>query len=172
MKHIHRSPYRLVIATICMLFMGLSPTVPVQAAVPPIIAELTATDDARTQAGSPDVNFGSGFLHFITLNGHRVFTRTAPAHTIFITEHGFEPAVLRAPAGSVIEWVNLSLGEHTTTNAQWDSGVLEPGQSYRFTVAKAGSVSYADAANPANTATIIVEERPTGRKIFLPLSSR
>ncbi|MFP4438105.1 MAG: DNRLRE domain-containing protein, partial [Chloroflexaceae bacterium] len=37
--------------------------------------DLSATDDARTQLESPDANFASDALRFITLNGHFVFVK-------------------------------------------------------------------------------------------------
>jgi plastocyanin len=46
-----------------------------RAAPAPVTLELIAIDDARIQAGSPDVSFPGGFLYFITLNGHLVFTK-------------------------------------------------------------------------------------------------
>lgn len=55
MEHTHRPKDRLmiVIAVVFMLLAALLPTARVQAAAPPIIATLEATDDARTQQGSP-----------------------------------------------------------------------------------------------------------------------
>ena len=52
--------------------LGVSNT---QAATIPTTVELITTGDARIQVGSPNVNFGSGYLHFLTLNGHFAFTQ-------------------------------------------------------------------------------------------------
>jgi plastocyanin len=92
----------------------------------------------------------------------------AATHTIYVTEHGFEPATLKVAPGSIIEWVNVDLGEHTTTNATWDSGVLSAGQSYKFKLSAQGTYTYADDTNPENTAVIVVE----GYRVYLPLILR
>jgi len=94
-------------------------------------------------------------------------TATA-TYTVFITENGFEPAVLKVAPGSSIEWVNVDLAEHTTKNTTWDSGVLSAGQSYRFKVNATGTYAYADDANPENTAIVIVD----GYRLYLPLIVR
>lgn len=88
-----------------------------------------------------------------------------PTHTIYVTENGFVPAVLRVQPGSVIEWVNVDLTEHSANGQGWDSGALDAGASYRTRMSTSGSFSYQDAANPLNTATIIVGSG----KVFLPL---
>jgi plastocyanin len=92
----------------------------------------------------------------------------AATHTIYVTEHGFEPATLKVAPGSIIEWVNVDLAEHTTTNAMWDSGVLSAGQRYQFQLNAQGTQTYADAANPENSAVIVVE----GYRLYLPLVLR
>jgi plastocyanin len=88
--------------------------------------------------------------------------------TIHITDNGFDPAILTVPPGSIIEWINASLNEHTATGISGDSGALSSGQSYRTRLDTPGNHSYTDNANPLNTATIIVEES----RIFLPIVIR
>lgn len=92
----------------------------------------------------------------------------APSTTILATANGFEPAYVKVAPGSVVEWVNVDLAEHTTTNATWDSGVLGAGQSYKFQLMTQGTYTYADATNPENTAVIVVE----GYRLYLPLVLR
>jgi plastocyanin len=89
-------------------------------------------------------------------------------HTIYVTERGFEPTTLKVAPGGIIEWVNVDLAEHTTTNATWDSGVLSAGQSYRFKLTTQGTYAYTDATNPENIAVIIVD----GYRLYLPLIVR
>lgn len=96
----------------------------------------------------------------------------APTHRIYLTATGFSPAVLRAPTGSVIEWVNLSLNERSVTGGAWDSGALEPGQSYRTTLNAPGSSNYTDPTSSGSTATIVAEARTTFNRLYLPLASR
>jgi plastocyanin len=91
-----------------------------------------------------------------------------PSHTIYVTANGFQPSILRVSRGSLIEWVNVDLDEHNMSSSGWDSGALAAGQIYRLTMNNIGSISYQDAANPLNTATIIVDNG----KVFLPLVGR
>ena len=92
----------------------------------------------------------------------------AATHVIYITERGFEPAVLKVTPGSIVEWVNVDLAEHTTNNATWDSGALSAGESYKFQLTAQGAYTYADKANPENSGVIIVE----GYRLYLPLLLR
>ncbi len=84
------------------------------------------------------------------------------------------PAVLTVQPGSVIEWVNLDLTDHSATGDGWDSGVLNVGAGYRVRLDSSGSYNYQDTTNPRNTATIIVggDGAATDGKLFLPLIAR
>ncbi|MFP4436551.1 MAG: hypothetical protein ACLFVO_04830, partial [Chloroflexaceae bacterium] len=98
----------------------------------------------------------------------------AVTHTIYVTANGFVPAVLTVQPGSIIEWVNLDLTDHSATGDGWDSGVLNVGAGYRVRLDSNGSYSYQDTTNPRNTATIIVggDGAATDGKLFLPLIAR
>ncbi|MDQ3248574.1 MAG: carboxypeptidase regulatory-like domain-containing protein, partial [Chloroflexota bacterium] len=99
----------------------------------------------------------------------------AATHTILITENGFEPALLTVPPGSVIEWVNISLLEHSATQASsWDSGLLAMGDSYKVRLDSQGTYSYADDTDGLNQATIVVAGGGTSgaKQVFLPLVNR
>lgn len=99
----------------------------------------------------------------------------AATQQVFITESGFQPAVLNAQPGDVIEFVNVDLVEHSTTGSAWDSGVLTPGQSYKVQVTTNGSFSYGDATGSLAAGTVIVADRslaPTENAVYLPLVQR
>jgi hypothetical protein len=91
-----------------------------------------------------------------------------PDLTIYVSENGFTPALASVAPGSLIEWVNLDLEEHSASGPGWDSGALVPGERFRLRLDRAGSYSYADGGNPAATALIEVQ----GGGIFLPLVAR
>ncbi len=93
---------------------------------------------------------------------------TTATITVLITANGFEPAYVKVAPGSVVEWVNVDLAEHTTTNTTWDSGALGAGHSYKFQLMAQGTYTYVDAANPENSAVIVVE----GYRLYLPLIVR
>ncbi|HHY56243.1 MAG TPA: hypothetical protein GYA08_12490 [Chloroflexi bacterium] len=103
-------------------------------------------------------------------------------HIIQVTEYGFEPAYLTVAPGDVVEWVNMAADGHTATStkdvssatvgaASFDSGLLLAGERYQFYFDSAGTFTYFDAVNPANTATIVVSDAASV-KVFLPAITR
>jgi len=99
----------------------------------------------------------------------------AATQQIVITENGFQPAVLAAKPGDVIEFVNLDLAEHSAAGSTWDSGILAPGQSYKVKVTTKGAFSYADSTGSLAAGTILVDDSsvtPTANAVYLPLVQR
>ena len=103
---------------------------------------------------------------------------TTADYVVEIGPDGFEPALLTVLPGSVIEWVNLDIAEHTSISTDpglagpgtlvsggWDSGALGSGQRYSRQFNDQGTFSYADQANPANTGQVVVVSLP----VYLPL---
>lgn len=94
----------------------------------------------------------------------------ATTQIVYITANGFSPAVVTVAPGSVVEFVNLDTSDHSASGAQWDSGVLGIGDSYKFKLSTAGSFSYSDGADASSTATITVGDVPQAtQKVFLPV---
>ncbi len=114
-------------------------------------------------------------------------------YVISVGPNGFDPAVLTVPAGSIIEWVNVDSGEHTSTSftlnptasraeanaptfapmASWDSGLLAGGESYKHQLDTVDTYTYADGASPIHQATIIVTQaQPAQNLVYLPLVRR
>ena len=81
----------------------------------------------------------------------------------------FDPPVATIPAGGVIKFVNNDQSKHTFTagtSASWmgnifDSGLLEPGQSYTTPELEVGEYPYFDMIHPWMTGLIVVEETHT-----------
>lgn len=94
----------------------------------------------------------------------------AASHTVFITAAGFEPALLQVPAGSVVEWVNLDMAEHSVSGAGLASGALAPGQSFKARLGAGGTFAIADDADPAGGGTLVVDGGRT--RVLLPLIQR
>ncbi len=81
-----------------------------------------------------------------------------PADVVIqITEFGFEPPLVEVTPGTVIEWVNSDVSDHSATRLlegsaaaitdaidEWDSGALSPGQSYKTVVNNTGLYAYGD----------------------------
>ena len=103
----------------------------------------------------------------------------APAdHVIAITAEGFDPAYLAVAPGDVVEWVNMAAEGHTATAAisavrtdgavLFDSGLLLPGERYRFVFPAAGSYSYADATGDAAGTLVVARAETAAVRVFLP----
>lgn len=99
-------------------------------------------------------------------------------HVIAITAEGFDPAYLALAPGEVVEWVNMAAEGHTATAAMsaartggaviFDSGLLLPGERYRFVFPAAGSYAYADAAGDAAGTLVVVAPESPALRVFLP----
>jgi plastocyanin len=101
---------------------------------------------------------------------------------IQVGRDGFDPSWLRVRPETVVRWVNVDVADHTATSINpaltypgtlrqgaWDSGLLSSADAYTLTFALEGVYTYADRANPRNTATIVVASENT---IYLPLLMR
>jgi len=63
---------------------------------------------------------------------------------IEMKDNDFTPAVLRITPGTTVVWRNVGRNPHTVTadDASWDSKDLLPGQEYRRTFARTGTILY------------------------------
>ncbi len=91
-----------------------------------------------------------------------LFAPTAAAQgktmTISIKNFAFNPPNATVAAGTTVTWVNDDQAPHTVTadDGAFDSGTLQPGQSYSFTFDKAGTYAYHCDIHPDMTATVTV----------------
>jgi plastocyanin len=103
-------------------------------------------------------------------------------HRMIVDEQGFATPALTVAPGTVIEWLNLSPGEHRVmlesdaNTTQWDSGLLDTGESYTVRLDNEGVYTFIDAENSLNQATIVVAQEQTrpieGQSIYLPFVQR
>jgi plastocyanin len=77
---------------------------------------------------------------------------------VAITNFSFAPAELRVTSGTEVTWTNDDPTAHTVTaeDGSFDSGTLEPGQTFSVTVEDAGPVTYRCRIHPEMTGTIAV----------------
>jgi plastocyanin len=77
---------------------------------------------------------------------------------VSIVDFAFEPGTLELAAGATIVWTNVGQAPHTVTSTDglFDSGVLEPGQTFSHTFADVGSFAYSCAIHPDMTGTITI----------------
>ena len=86
---------------------------------------------------------------------------------------GFDPAYLDVAPGEIVEWVNMAAEGHTATagdgaTVRFDSGLLLPGERYRFVFPTAASYSYADAAGDAAGVIVVANAETAAVRVFLP----
>ena len=81
-----------------------------------------------------------------------------------IEEKYFEPADAVVNPGTTLIWVNRGQEQHTVTadDGQFDSGVLNPGDSFLTTVEGAGKLTYHCSLHPEMKGSIIVASPAAG----------
>src|SRR5215213_9120580 len=91
-----------------------------------------------------------------------LFAPTAGAQgkttTVSIKNFAFNPPNATVAPGTTVTWVNNDQTAHTVTanDGAFDSGTLQPGQSYSFKFDKAGTYAYHCNIHPDMTATVTV----------------
>jgi manganese oxidase len=91
-----------------------------------------------------------------------LFTPTAGAQgkttTVSIKNFAFNPPNATVAPGTTVTWVNNDQTAHTATanDGAFDSGTLQPGQSYSFKFDKPGTYAYHCEIHPYMTATVTV----------------
>jgi plastocyanin len=74
-----------------------------------------------------------------------------------MVDDAFRPRNVSISRGTRIRWVNAGESDHTSTaSGLWDSGLLDPGETYRRVFRRAGTFSYFCTAHPAMRGTITV----------------
>jgi len=79
-------------------------------------------------------------------------------HTVIIKQMRFQTAQLSVKPGDIVEWKNEDIFAHTATadNGSFDSGLINPGQSWKTVVKDAGTIGYHCRPHPNMTASIVV----------------
>jgi len=91
-----------------------------------------------------------------------LFAPTAGAQgkttTVSIKDFAFNPSNTTVSPGTTVTWVNNDQTAHTVTtnDGAFDSGTLQPGQSFSFAFDKAGTYAYHCNIHPTMTATVTV----------------
>jgi plastocyanin len=82
----------------------------------------------------------------------------ASPEAVSIANFAFDPAALEVAAGTEVTWTNDDQAPHTVTadGGGFDSGTLEPGDTFSVAVEGNGPVTYACMIHPEMTGTIVV----------------
>ena len=80
------------------------------------------------------------------------------AAAVSIVDLAFEPAELEVSVGTSVTWTNDGAAPHTATGdaGEFDSDILETGDSFSFTFEEAGTFAYHCNVHPDMTATVVV----------------
>jgi plastocyanin len=81
------------------------------------------------------------------------------ALAVEIRDYAFDPTVQTIRVGTIVTWTNVDSVPHTVTalDGSFDSGNLDPGESYVHAFDQAGSFAYACSYHPGMTGTIVVQ---------------
>jgi plastocyanin len=101
--------------------------------------------------------------------------------SVAIEDFYFEPAAAAIQPGDTIMWTNEGNQPHTVTSddGQFDSEVLNPGDSFTFTFPEAGTYTYHCEIHPSMTGSVTVgggsapveqPAAPTGGDMSMPMS--
>lgn len=84
---------------------------------------------------------------------------SATIHEVSITAFSFVPQTDTIAQWDSVRWINKATQPHTTTSntGLWDSGILNPGQSFTFQFDKPGSYPYHCEIDPNMTGTIVIQ---------------
>jgi plastocyanin len=86
-------------------------------------AMVTETPDAITQTATPAIT-------------------PAPV-LVQIKAFSYNPATITVPKGTTVTWAQMDSGvQHTVTGTGFDSGILNAGDTFKWTFKKAGTFSY------------------------------
>jgi plastocyanin len=80
------------------------------------------------------------------------------AVTVVIEDMKFSPAEIRVKKGESILWVNKDLVPHTVTakDGSFDSNMIAPGKSWRYSPEKSGMQPYKCIYHPTMIGTVVV----------------
>ncbi|MCK4594077.1 cupredoxin domain-containing protein [bacterium] len=83
----------------------------------------------------------------------------AAIHNVSIGDNFFNPEIITIDPGDRIRWTNNGDYTHRTKSLDdlWDSGFLDPGESYTRTFNDTGSFDYHDPQFPTATGTVVVK---------------
>jgi plastocyanin len=85
-------------------------------------------------------------------------TPTGPVARAGMRNLAFVPGTIEIQAGTTVEWTNNDPLAHSVTadDGSWDSGLIQPGHTWRRTFAQAGTYGYHCTPHPFMKGTVVV----------------
>ena len=102
------------------------------------------------------VGTAAGLLLIASLAAGAGYAGTS--NSVEIADFAFSPPTLTIAAGESVTWTNSDQVVHTATSTSgaFDSGDLDPGESYTFTFTTPGTYDYLCTPHPSMTGRIVV----------------
>lgn len=106
----------------------------------------------------------------IAANNTQANTNSENELEVSISDFVFSPANITVSKGMTITWRNKDTVSHTVSSESFNSGTLEPGDSYSYTFNAVGTFEYNCTFHPQMKGTIVVEAAatPTEDTTFKP----
>ena len=91
---------------------------------------------------------------------------------VSIEDFAFSPSALLVPAGTTVRWTNNDTVPHTVTSdaGLFDSGTLQPGDSFEFLFDTPGTFGYFCSLHPEMVGTVTVIS--VAQTVYLPVIMR
>ncbi len=91
--------------------------------------------------------------------------------SVSIVDFAFNPKTITVPVGTTVRWTNNGSAPHTVTSTSspraFDSGTLNPGDSFEFTFKTAGQFPYFCEIHPSMRGMVIVEGQQEVQELAL-----
>lgn len=88
-----------------------------------------------------------------------------------IVDFAFNPKTITVPVGTTVRWTNTGNAPHTVTSTNspraFDSGTLNPGDSFEFTFNTPGQFPYFCSIHPSMTGMVIVQAQHEVQELAL-----
>jgi plastocyanin len=120
----------------------------------------SAAGRARSSTGAPSSGGSSGLPALGDASVKAPVTAAAATTTaeVDVSEFAFEPADVTITPGSTVRWTLVGDAPHTVTSEGFDSGMLQPGDSYEQTFNDVGTTDYICEFHPDMQGTVTVAD--------------
>lgn len=121
---------------------------------------MPGTSRRRLQRGiSPLAPIAAVLILAACGGGHRAAARAPDptTHTVTVEAMRFSPERLTVKPGDIVVWINKDLVPHTATaKGGFDSGNVDPGRQWRWTVKGDGRIDYVCTYHPGMKGSLAV----------------
>jgi plastocyanin len=101
---------------------------------------------------------GTSLLAIVFALGIAAASTASTDLEVSIVSRAYQPATLTITAGQTVTWTNHALTPHTVTAVagQFDSGRIDPGESFTVTFATPGTFAYTCTIHPSMHGSVVV----------------